>query len=159
MIRISLMALLALLLAGAGYFYLSAAQQDAPGAEADSASFEGFDLTVQPQDGACWLRYSDGRDSGQVALSVPPPCRFMRDSDGGLQRYAEGERQLITVVGGTPEKNPIDPLTERPDCGTAVAGIVFSTGKFATTAYSMGPGVYCAKMGLDQRDQWLFLNG
>jgi hypothetical protein len=159
--------LIALILAG-GLYYLTAAPENGQTQKAakaamqeviETAVFNGFDLTLSAPEGACRLHFDKGDISGDVDLTVAPPCRFMRDQQGNPQFHGEGDRQLIAVVGGVLTENPADPLTSRADCGNGMAGVAFSNGSFTATDYTMGPGVYCALMGLEQREIWLFLNG
>ncbi|POF30489.1 hypothetical protein [Roseibium marinum] len=163
--RFLLIAGLAVVLLGGGLFYLSPAQQGEQPVKpedperVEKAAFNGFDLSLSAPGETCRLHFENGQVSGDVDLSLPPPCRFMRDAEGRPQFYSENGRQLIAVVGGVPAEDPIDPLTMRPDCGIGLAGIEFSDGTFTATDYTMGPGVFCALMGLEQREIWLLLNG
>jgi hypothetical protein len=168
MTRLFLLAALAALVLAGGYVYLARelrvpqgpdAVAGEPAHETERAVFEGFELTLSAPKGACRLRFGNAQAEGAVDLDIPPPCRFMRDGDGRPQFFAEGGRRLIAVVGGELTEDPADPLTSRPDCGHAMAGVAFSDGAFVKTGYTMGPGVFCARMGLEQREIWLLLNG
>jgi len=159
--------LAAVMLAG-GVLFLHQARQgaEAPSVapaeqaqEPEQAVFEGFALTLAAPEGSCRLHYDGAQAEGEVDLGIPPPCRFMRDRDDRPQFFAEEGRRLIAVVGGDLTENPADPLTRRPDCGHAMAGVAFADGTFVKTGYTMGPGVFCARMGLEQREIWLLLNG
>jgi len=147
------------LLMAAGLLYLMPADIPARSQEEAPLDINGVRLTLSANEGACRLDYGEGEDAGSVALQVEPPCRFMRAGDGGALFSSEDGRRLVAVVGGVPEEDPIDPLTKRPDCGTAIAGVELADDRFTATSYVIGPGVYCALMGLEGREIWLLLNG
>jgi len=156
--RIVLLAVPAMLMA-VGLIYLMPADIPARGQQAPAVDIDGYRLTLSAQEDTCRLDFSKGGDTGSVPLRVEPPCRFMRDADGSVLFSSEDGRRLVAVVGGTPEEDPIDPLTQRPDCGTAIAGVELADGRFTATSHVIGPGVYCALMGLEGREIWLLLNG
>lgn len=155
---IVLLAVPAVLMAVALVYLLTS---DRPGLSpaAERIEIDGFQLSLAAREGACQLNFSNGPDAGAVPLRVEPPCRFVRAADGGVLFSAEDGRRLVAIVGGTPEDDPIDPLTRRSDCGTAIAGVELADGRFTATSYLIGPGVYCALMGLEGREIWLLLNG
>jgi len=147
------------LLMAAGLVYLMPADMPAQHSDEMPVEIDGYKLTLTALQSTCQLGFSTGEDTRSVALRVEPPCRFVQSSDGAVLFSAESGRRLVAVVGGTPEEDPIDPLTRRPDCGTAIAGAELAEGRFTATSYVIGPGVYCALMGLEGREIWLLLNG
>jgi len=158
--RIVLFAALAALAAFALYLLIGA-EKSSQSQNREQIEVEGFKVTLSAPEGSCRLAFSGGQGQGlgTVALDVPPPCRFVRNAKGETLFSSDDGRQLVAVIGGTPEEDPVDPLTSRPDCGTAMAGVEYEGGRFAASSYVMGPGVYCAQMGLEGREIWLFLNG
>ncbi|MCK7614836.1 hypothetical protein [Roseibium sediminicola] len=156
--HVVLLAVPALLMAAALVYLLPSDSPERSQAEA-RIEIDGFRLTLAAREGTCHLDFSKEQDTGSVPLRVEPPCRFMRADGGGVLFSAEDGRRLVAIVGGTPEDDPIDPLTRRADCGTAIAGVELSGGSFTATSYLIGPGVYCALMGLEGREIWLLLNG
>lgn len=126
----------------------------------EEVRFGEYDLVLKAVEGSCDITYRSDEGTGTLKLRISEPCRFIRPDDKVLKVYRDEEAEVFAVIGGQPEYDPLDPIrTTRADCGTQVAAVIFSDGAFRVADPVLGPVLYCAFMGMDQKDYWLFLHG
>lgn len=153
---------LAVVAAGLVYGYGTSKNADDSGTSQprQEIRFGEFDLALEVRDGSCTLAYRSDAQTGELPLLIDGPCRFIRPDNGDMQVFRENNIEVFAVVGGSEENNVLGLVsTERFDCGTQLAGVIFSEDAFRLSDYRPGSGRFCALLKMEQKDFWLLLNG
>jgi hypothetical protein len=124
--------------------------------ERGKAKVASYQLHVEERSGKCILSY-EGPYKGEISMTVPPPCEFVRDHTGAAQhfRYKNRRRsirgyfEVILIVGGPTEKSRSDRLMKE-GCGTQTQAVSLSSR--GVVAGAVGSGVLvCPTDGLDEK--------
>jgi hypothetical protein len=115
-----------------------------------------YKLRLEEHDGKCVLHYT-GHLEGKITMTAPPPCEFVRVSNGDAQHYRYKNRKrngggyfdVIIVVGGPLDKGRLDELM-KDGCGTQIQAVSLS--RRGVVIGAVGSGLTaCPSLGLEEK--------
>ncbi|MBK7929897.1 MAG: hypothetical protein IPJ98_21210 [Bryobacterales bacterium] len=89
-----------------------------------------------------------GPEGAPVKLGLTGPCAIMRDHKGNAQTYRYGDAggvQVYVIVGAM-----------KGECGAAAQGLLVRGTEMKASALIQRGSYKCPKVGLDEKDYWMF---
>ena len=133
----------------------SVAMQTAPASpEPHKVAVGSYKFRLEERDGKCQVFY-EGRQKGELALEIPPPCEFVRDHAGKGMHYQYKRRRnagvydVILIVGGPVNRDRSDKLMQ-DGCATKMQAVSFSS-RGVTAGPTGSVRLVCPTEGLDEK--------
>lgn len=132
----------------------SVALQTTPaGVEPRQVALSSYKFKLEERDGKCLLLY-EGPRKGELSLSIPPPCEFVRDHNGKAQHFQYKRKrsvfQVILVVGGPVIKERTDKLMPG-GCGTQIQAVSLNAKGVLAGEFSSITSA-CPSEGVDEKE-------
>jgi hypothetical protein len=89
-------------------------------------NLKGYRLQLEHRAGQCVLIYSGRRHQGELKMSLPAPCEFLRNYAGGARSFTYpdiGNATVLMAVGGPVDPGKTDALMKE-GCGTRIQAIL-----------------------------------
>jgi hypothetical protein len=118
----------------------------APAATTETAPTLSGELRLTVRGAECEARL--GEQGAPVKLDIAGPCAIMRDHEGKAQTYRyddAGGVQVYVIVGEL-----------KGECGTAAQGLLVRGREMKSSALVQRGSYKCPKVGLDEKDYWMF---
>ena len=124
----------------------SAPKEAPPSAATETAPATSGELRLTVRGAECEARL--GEQGAPVKLQIAGPCAIMRDHKGNAQSYRyddDGGVHVYVIVGEL-----------KGECGTAAQGLLVRGQEMKASALIQRGSHKCPKVGLDEKDYWLF---